>query len=534
MAAGTLASRSDGELVERFLANHDEASFQALLQRHGPMVFRVCRRVLKVEQDVEDAFQATFLVLARQAGSIRKHQSLASWLHGVAYRVALDAQKANARRRKHEGQAATGSRQPLTEEVGWKELRSIFDEELVKLPGRLRAPLVLCYLEGLTQDEAAGRLGQSKSTLRRTLERGRELLCARLTRRGLTLSAALFAPLLSEGVASAAVPAALTASTTEAAAALAAGKAVPAPASARALLLAQGLVQPVLSAKVKWVCVLALAAVLAGMGGTAVPGENCPVLPPPPPGERQEVAKAAAIAPPPATKVDEQPVTKRIEFRVPLLVLHAEVQTELKLTAEQVRTVGELARAVDARVLAEARAVDARVLTEAVPVKLLPLSGPAETANKLLAEKHKVLRKALPDILTNTQALRLRQLERQAAGMTSFQDPENVKLLALTEEQRGKVKAIIAQARAFRPVVQYGRVVAFDYRKTDREAVQQILGVLSEDQRQIWRKLTGETVEILPLHAADLLLAPTRFPSAPRVGRSLPPPTIASDSGNHR
>src|SRR5262249_38360606 len=163
---------------------------------HGRMVLRVCRRVLHQEQDVEDAFQVTFLVLAREARTIRKQGSLASWLHGVAYRAALKARAGAGRRRER---AAEGAARPaaLPDEVCWKELRAVLDEELARLPERLRAPLVLCYLEGLTQDEAAQHLGQSKSTCRRNLERGRELLGSRLARRGVTLSAALFAPLLS-------------------------------------------------------------------------------------------------------------------------------------------------------------------------------------------------------------------------------------------------------------------------------------------------------------------------------------------------
>src|SRR6516162_6642652 len=131
MAAETLASHSDRELIERFLTSHDEASFHALLRRHGPMVLRVCRRALSDEQDVEDAFQATFLVLAREARAIRKPEALASWLHGVAHRVALDARKANTRRRRHEEQAAASAGPaPLTDEVAWKELRRVLDEEL--------------------------------------------------------------------------------------------------------------------------------------------------------------------------------------------------------------------------------------------------------------------------------------------------------------------------------------------------------------------------------------------------------------------
>jgi RNA polymerase sigma factor (sigma-70 family) len=538
MAAETLTALSDRELVERFLESHEEAPFQALLQRHGPMVLRVCRRTLANEQDIEDAFQATFLVLAREARAIRKHESLASWLHGVAYRVSLDARKARARRRKHEAHAAAGAGTvALTDESGWKELRSVLDEELVRLPERLGAPLVLCYLEGLTQDEAAVRLGQSKSTCRRNLERGRELLGASLTRRGVTLSAALFAPLLSECAASAAVPAALATSTTEAAAALAAGNAVTALATARAIVLAQGLVQPVLTTKVKCVCVL-LFAVLAGFGGAALPRDTRPVEPPPP-AEHQEAAKTAANDPHPDAKVDQRKVTERIEFRIPFLVLHVEVQTELKLDAEQVRKIRETIRIgdVDAGKLnqrgdpAEAAnrlvieqhkvpQVDARGKAEDFQVKLLQAGEPAEAANKLVIEKQKALQKALPDILTNTQALRLRQLERQRGGSASFQDPENEKLLNLTDEQRGKIQTIIARARETRPPVPQGKVdvIAYEeafkeaFKEAEKSAVRRILDTLTDDQKKTWRDLTGEAIILRSRGLSDLLvLAPNRF-----------------------
>jgi RNA polymerase sigma factor (sigma-70 family) len=513
MAAETLASYSDCQLIQRFLTDHDEAAFHALLRCHGPMVMRVCRRVLGHEQDVEDAFQATFLVLAREARGIRKHQSIASWLHGVAYRLSLNARKANTRRRKHETHAAAANgTTAMTDEVGWKELRAIFDEELVKLPERVRAPLVLCYLEGLTQDEAAERLGQTKSTFRRNLERGRELLGSRLTRRGVTLSAALFAPLLSECAASGAtVPAALAASTMEYALALAAGKTVTALASARALALAQGLAQPVLSAKVKCVCGLLLAAGLLGFGGAALPGGARPVEPQ---REHHEVAKAEASDSRRDAKADEPKRSERIKFRDPLLVLRAEVQTELKLDAEQKRKIRDLMSAIDAH--AEVDDLPSKLAQPGASAqsasKSFKLPGtPADPAHRRVAEKRKALQEALPDILTGTQAVRLRQLERQMAGAAKFQDPENVKLLALTDEQRDKVRTIIAQARQV-PHQRDGRVVDFDYQKADKAAVQQILEMLTADQQKTWRDLTGEAFDVGSLRPADLFPPPGSGP----------------------
>jgi RNA polymerase sigma factor (sigma-70 family) len=182
----------DRELLDRVAAGHDEAAFAEVLRRHGPLVWAVCRRVLRQEQDVEDAFQATFVVLARKAGSFRIRASLASWLYGVAYRVAVRARADDARRRRHEA-AATAPLNVATFDLHWDDVRAVLDEELARLPEQYRAPLILCYLEGQTQDEAARALGWSNGTLHGRLQRGRERLRARLARRGISLSAALLA-----------------------------------------------------------------------------------------------------------------------------------------------------------------------------------------------------------------------------------------------------------------------------------------------------------------------------------------------------
>jgi RNA polymerase sigma factor (sigma-70 family) len=502
MAAETLASLGDGELVERFLTGRDETAFQAILHRHGAMVFRVCRRVLRQEQDVEDAFQATFLVLARQAHTIRKQPSLASWLHGVAYRAALKLRAGARRRRECESQAQGPDRSSLSDDVTWKELRSVLDEELARLPEKLRAPLVLCYLEGLTQDEAARQLGCSKSTCHRNLERGRELLGVRLTQRGVTLSAGLFALLLSECAVSAAVPSALAASTAEAAVSLAAGKAVAALASARALALARVLAHPALSAKVKAVCALLFVTVLAGFGGDAVQHDYAP-LDPTPSAERQAAAKATTIDPPAAKVVEPKPA-KRIEFRNPLLVLHAEVQKELKLTEEQVRKIRAVVREVDDRANEDASRV--KPPPPGAPgsrVKPLQPGAAAEPGNKRTVEIDKALREALPAILTDAQAVRLRQLEKQVVGMSAFLDPEYVKLLKLTDEQQGKVQTIIAQAHQVLLQQHPGGVGDFDYRQANKAAVQQILELLTADQRRTWRDLTGDAIDIGSLRLSE-------------------------------
>src|SRR5262249_51204692 len=159
----------------------------------GPMVLRVCRRVLGHEQDAEDAFQATFLVLARQAASIRKRKSLASWLHGVAYCMANNARRAAARRRKHERQAIPAQPTDPALTVAWQELQTLLDEEVERLPENLRGPFILCCLENRKASEVARQLGLEEGTIWKRLSRARKLLRERLARRGLCLAAVLTA-----------------------------------------------------------------------------------------------------------------------------------------------------------------------------------------------------------------------------------------------------------------------------------------------------------------------------------------------------
>jgi RNA polymerase sigma factor (sigma-70 family) len=215
----------DGELLERFASQRDEAAFTALMRRHGPMVLGVCRRVLHDSHDADDAFQATFLVLVRKAGSLRRPELLANWLYGVAYRTAMDARSAALRRQKHERQAM---KIPVLEESSepvWRELRPVLDAELSCLPEKYRVPLVLCYLEGKTKEQAAKELGWPEGTVSGRLARARDLLRTRLERRGVTLPAGVLATVLAQNAAEAMVPAALMLSTTKAALIIAASKA---------------------------------------------------------------------------------------------------------------------------------------------------------------------------------------------------------------------------------------------------------------------------------------------------------------------
>jgi RNA polymerase sigma factor (sigma-70 family) len=266
MAAEQLGGLSDRQLLERLLACPDEAAFEAVVRRHGPMVYRVCWRVLQQAEDPEDAFQATFLLLARKLSAVTRRDSLASWLHGAAHRVALNARRQAARRRRHERQVAA-SRPAPPDDLPWREVRTALDEELARLPEKLRAPLVLCYLEGRTQEAAAGELGCSRSTLLRRLEEGRSALGRRLARRGLALPGALAALLVSDCAARAALPASLIGPTAEAAACVAALPAATATAvAANVAALTEGVLKAMFLRKLKCaLAVLAPAALLAAV-----------------------------------------------------------------------------------------------------------------------------------------------------------------------------------------------------------------------------------------------------------------------------
>jgi RNA polymerase sigma factor (sigma-70 family) len=257
---------TDGQLLGRFVAARDEASFAALVRRHGAMVLGVCRRVLRDFHDAEDAFQATFLVLARRAASVVKRESVGCWLHGVAYRTALEARDLTGRRRARERQV-TDMPHPEVAPAEAQDWRPLLDRELDRLPEKYRTAVVLCDLEGQPRKEAARQLGIPEGTLSSRLAAAHKMLARRLAGCGLALSGGALAAALTQGTVSAQMSAALVSSTARAAALVAAGQL--AAASGPAVVLMKGVMKAMLLKKLRLVVGAVVVLAALGMGGVA-------------------------------------------------------------------------------------------------------------------------------------------------------------------------------------------------------------------------------------------------------------------------
>jgi RNA polymerase sigma factor (sigma-70 family) len=261
------AGLSDSQLLDRYLGRGEEAAVAALVRRHGPMVWGVCRRVLNNHHDAEDAFQATFLVLVRKAASIASKELLANWLYGVAHQTALKARTTLGKRNTRERQVMQMPEPTVAERDLANDLQPLLDGELSRLPAKYRTVIVLCDLEGKTRKEAAQQLRLPEGTVGSRLGRARTMLAKRLARHGLAVSAAALATALPQSVASAAVPTSVMTSTIKAATLVAAGQATAsAVLTAKSAALMEGVLKSMLMSKLKIgaAVLLAVAAVVVG------------------------------------------------------------------------------------------------------------------------------------------------------------------------------------------------------------------------------------------------------------------------------
>jgi RNA polymerase sigma factor (sigma-70 family) len=261
------AGLTDGQLLGRFLESRDEAAVSALVRRHGAMVWGVCRRILRDYHDAEDAFQATFLVLVRKAGSIRQKEVVGNWLYGVAQQTAMKARSNAARRRQRETQVTPMPEGQTSEPEDWSDVQAVLDEELSRLPDRYRTVIVLCDLGGKTRKEAARQLRLPEGTVSGHLTRGRAILAKRLARRGLAISAAAVAVTLSGELAVAHAPASVMSETVKAIVLSSAPEAAFTGISIKVAVLTEGVLKAMLLAKLKTVAGVCVVLGLLMLGG---------------------------------------------------------------------------------------------------------------------------------------------------------------------------------------------------------------------------------------------------------------------------
>jgi RNA polymerase sigma factor (sigma-70 family) len=268
------AGRTDAQLLDCFIARQEESAFEAIVRRHGPMVLSVCRRILRNSHDAEDAFQATFLVLVRKAATLKSKELLANWLYGVAYQTALKARAVAAKHQARQRQVNEMPEPEMVQQDLRQDLQPLLDQELNSLPDKFRVPIVLCDLEGKTRKEAAQQLGLPEGTLSSRLARARTRLARKLARHGIVFSGGAIATILSQNAASACVPAALLATTVQAATSIAAGKAAAtAVVSAKVAALTEGVLKAMFLTKLKTAfCAFGIAVIFGVAGVALAPG----------------------------------------------------------------------------------------------------------------------------------------------------------------------------------------------------------------------------------------------------------------------
>jgi RNA polymerase sigma factor (sigma-70 family) len=349
---GILTGLPDARLLERYLANRDGLAFEALVRRHGSMVMGVCRRVLDDSNDADDAFQAAFLLLARKARSIRDDNSVGGWLHRVAWRIALQVKSDAARRRDQERRAAERTGEAIAPDSWHDDTAAVIHQEIDRLPDRYRRPVVLCCLEDMTYQQAASHLRWSEATTRGRLARARELLRARLSRRGVTLAGG-----------AAPVPAALLRSAVRSARHLALGESATA-ASATTIVLMKQAARGMMIAQFKAIAaaallVAALTGLAAALAATSIDGDDRT------PAASPQIMKggpapAVAAAPAPPTKGETIPIRGRVLMPDGKPAADAEVfvvvnlPRPLTMSVETSRTLGPARTDAEGRFVLEA------------------------------------------------------------------------------------------------------------------------------------------------------------------------------------
>jgi RNA polymerase sigma factor (sigma-70 family) len=444
--AGT---QDDADLLRRFLDHRDETAFEVLVWRHGTMVLGVCQRLLRDAHAAEDAFQATFLALAREAGRVARGESVGGWLYRVAYRVALKAKARDLRRGERERQRPGPPASPAPEDAAWRDLRLVLDDEINRLPSKYRQPVVLCYLEGKTNVEAARELGCPAGTVATRLAWARRRLRSRLTRRGVALPAVALPAALGADGARAAPPAPLVEATVRLGAAWATGRAVAA--AAPPVTLAEGVVRMLVLDRLKRVTlivgVVAVLAAAAGVGSYRVlagkaPRESAAPAPAPPdappPDARQVLAQALDAA-----RAIEDPAE-----RVTVLVQLAHLQGKAGDQAGGLKT---LVQALQVARTLEEETPKGMALREiaGAQVRLGNVPGALRTAGLLEQAAHK---NHLLFLIACQQAQEgdLAGALRTAGAITDYQRDGALEAVARAQARAGDVKAAVRMAEGLK------------------------------------------------------------------------------------
>jgi RNA polymerase sigma factor (sigma-70 family) len=443
---------TDGQLLARFVDDADEGAFELLVERHGPMVRGVCRRVLGNSHDADDAFQATFLVLVRKAASLQSCGLVGNWLYGVAYNTALAARARTARRRTVEALVAQLPEPPAPPPTDLGELRSLLDQELSRLAAVYREAVILCDLEGRTRKEVARSLGVPEGTISSRLAAGRRRLARRLSRHALALTGLGTVLLPGENTA-VAVPPSLAHGTVKAAAAFAVGPVTAEAPGVSVAALAEGVLQTMHLSTVKSLPALVLAFALAA-GGALV---ACHAFAEAPrrtsldrgqqPGPAVWTAAAAADAGAPVVKsgladgpgpqpmAPPAPTVETLSLDLPAgellaLVRQSAVQEDIQATPEQVQKIAESAARLAEAAQARFDGRDSRSVEDHV---------------RRIAQAQEAADQSLKRLLTPVQQRRAQQIYLQEQGLNALQSPQLSQALHLTGEQQQQVAAAVRE-----------------------------------------------------------------------------------------
>jgi len=472
-----LIGHGDGSLLERFVRLRDALAFAEILRRHGPMVWGVCRRLLDCPHAAEDAFQATFLVLLKKSGHIARRDKLANWLYGVACRTAARARVDAARRRRHERSTPGRPMVKPADEVMWRDLRPVLDEEVQRLPERYRTPFVLCYLEGLTNRQAADQLGCPEGTVVSRLAWARQRLRARLSRRGVALSVSLLAVPFSETESVAAVPMALADAAARIATLSLSGQAGVVAITPSAVILMEGVLHSMLFARIKFYAIAFLMLAVLGSAAGVFSYRSLAA-------ERQAGNAEQAAAPADAPAANDLPAADPVRMQLTRMQLEAAqkelVQVQSDLRKAQVELT--LARSKEKEQLAEAlSAVEQNLTTQALQqnVKRLEkqierataayIKGPDEPAVLSLRGSLAVARQELEERIKVH-----REGARKAVKRQSEKHVERVEYLKELE------KVLVAA------VIRLGEEAG-----SQAQPVEQRLGALEREVRQLRRTIDG-------------------------------------------